>query len=81
MELELPIYHYGEDTLKLAELELEVDLEDLELKPITFYNIDAIGCYFENDTEYSVVFAVGKEFLCPFNYAQLKDIVREAKEY
>jgi hypothetical protein len=79
MELELPIFHYGEDTLKLVELELEVDLEDLELKPITFYHIDGIGSYFEGDTEYSVVFSSGKEFLCPFNYMELKKFVKEAR--
>lgn len=81
MELELPIFHYGEDTLKLAELEVEVSLDQLDIKEITFYNIDAIGSYVEDEVEYGIVFVVGKEFLCPLNYEQLKDAVRKAKEY
>lgn len=81
MELEPPIYHYGDDTIKLAELDVEVSLDHLDIKEITFYNIDAVGSYTEDDVDYGVVFVVGKEFLCPLTYEQLKDVVREARKY
>jgi len=35
MELELPIYHYGDDTIKLAELDVEVSLDQLDVKELT----------------------------------------------
>lgn len=81
MELELQVFNYTPELLGLVKLDVEVTLDELELNPMTFYNIDGISPYIENEIEYTIIFSSGREFISPIHYEALKDVVREARKY
>ena len=57
----IPIFYKNEDTNiqdQFEELGIKTEaipLEDYDIRQITFYNIDAVSQYFNNDKEYSRV--------------------------
>lgn len=73
--IELNILYNTEETQKLAELELDVPIEDSEERIMTFYRIDYIRKYYSKKSgikEYSVVGVAGDEWICTLTYAELK---------
>ncbi len=68
MILELPIYHHTDGTRTLKGLGLDYQIEDCEIRPITFYHIDAISPYIDNSKEYGSIHTNDSEYTCPLNY-------------
>lgn len=79
--IELNIYTYGDDQLPAANLEIHIPLEDCELRKITFYNIDAVSTYKENEKEYTSVFAGGTNFIVDKEYNEVIELINKANGY
>lgn len=73
--IELPIYHEPEESESLADLGIKSNITDCVTKRMTFYNIEAIGTYTEEDRDMSVVFSNWMDFICPWGYERLKKFV------
>ena len=72
--IELDIYYNTDETSKLEELEIKVDLDDCELKKTLFITIDAVSPYEGNRT---LIYSSGDIFVCALSYKELKKILSE----
>ena len=72
--LELMIAHYSSEDYNLKELGIDTE-EKIEYLEKTFYSIDAIGKFYEDDdsgTIRGMIYAGGFDFICKISYDQLK---------
>ena len=72
-EIELPIFHYTEKTDTLKKLGLDYKLSDCEIRYMTFYNINAVSPYLDEDKEYCSIHSNGSEFICSLSYLKVKE--------
>lgn len=63
--IKLPIYFHSDETARLAELEIESNYEDCEIKQMHFYQISAIVDADFDGNEGSLIYANGDVFECP----------------
>lgn len=76
LPVELPIYFNTDDTSALESLGIEPNIRNCELKSVTFFTIDAIAPYKEDDGfEYSIIYSGGTEFACKYTYVTIKQIL------
>ena len=79
MELELPIFHHSDNTISLKDMGIDYSLSDCEVKPITFYNINAISVYIDGENEYCSIHCNNLEYICPQTHREVKSLIRKAK--
>jgi hypothetical protein len=78
-KIKLPIFFNTEETYQKEELGIETSLEEAELKHTTFYSIDVITPYIENDNEYCKIYAGGSEFICSLPVKEVEKLVEKIK--
>jgi hypothetical protein len=76
MVIEFNILHSTEKTRELNKLDIDYPLSDCDVRPITFYHINAIGTHFDrndNDKEYVEIHTNGNEFIvADLDYLEVK---------
>lgn len=78
MTLELPIVWNTEQSKALEEL--GIDTDDYTLRKVTFFNIDAIHPYEEEDhAEHTMIIVGCEEYITPIPYMRLLEMIKEAK--
>ena len=82
--LELPIFHHTDSTAQAKELGLDYDIEDTQIRPVTFYHINAVSPYSEslediNNPQLSAIHSNGTEYICPIPYEKLLAKIDEAR--
>lgn len=80
MILKLPIYHHTDGTRALKGLGLDYQIEDCDIRPITFYHINAVSPYFDNGKEYSSVHTNDSEYTCPMTYKDIQEAILVARK-
>lgn len=75
MKIKLPIFYHTDETTSLKSVGVDYQLEDCEIKEITFYNIDAISPNIEEDKEYCTIFSSGDEFTCSLSYKEVEYLI------
>lgn len=73
--IELQIFFYTEDTHALEKVGIPTSLEANELRPMMFYNIDAIAPHIDGEKEYCAVHTSGKEFICNLTFMEVKELI------
>lgn len=75
--IELDTFFHNEDTSKLEEMGMDYDVDDCDIRKMTFYDIKTIAPYFGNndDKNYCTVGANGSPFICKITYSQLKALL------
>jgi hypothetical protein len=78
-QIELPILFHTENTALSTKLEMECRLSDYETRNMTFYRIDGVSPYIdeEDKTEYCNIHVNGAEYICNSTYAQVKRMIDE----
>jgi hypothetical protein len=62
----------------LVDLDIDIPLKECEINSMKFYNIDAVGRYWENDdpdVEYGTIIVSGMNLVTPFSHEELIKIV------
>lgn len=73
--IELEILFFDKDEAQLDNIGIRPDINEIGTRSITFYNIDCIHPYYENDKNMSCVVCSGQEFICDMDYGELKNIL------
>lgn len=73
--LEIEVYVYGEDQLNTALLDIEIPIDECELRQITIFNIEAILPYIENEKEFISIHTGGTCFVSPYTYNEMKELL------
>lgn len=80
--IELDIFHHTKATKEKDAQGLPWILSECDIKPMMFYNINAIGEYTDDDdSKYSSVYANGDVWNCMLEYDQLKMKLDEWRTY
>jgi len=80
MELELEVLWHTDDTRVLDELEQSYDVDKLENRTMTFYNIDAISPnHWDKDYNFCNIWCGGEKWISPYTYEQVKEMIKVAK--
>lgn len=79
MELELEVLWHTDDTRVLADTGIDFDVEELERKIITFYNIDVISPYKWDDYEFCKINAGGETWISAYDYEGTKQRIAAAR--
>lgn len=61
----LPISFYTPEQIQARKIDIEVKVDSCEFEIMTFFTIDAIAPFHEDDREYTSIFSGSKEFICP----------------
>lgn len=75
--LEIDCFYHSETTASLKDLDIEYSLSDCDVRPIMFYDIDAISSYSDGIGDYSCVHTNGCEFTTILSYNELKKIIEQ----
>ena len=76
--LEIDIYVHTDKSVELDKLDIEFSLKDTRLQKSTFYLINAIYPYFEDDIEVgTMILTNGTECVTPIKYNDLKDLIKK----
>lgn len=79
--IELPVFHYNDQTSTLSKLDIETNFEDNDIKMVTFYNINGICISSNNGKDYGMVLCNGDEYITPMTYNELKLKLSGYEEY
>lgn len=80
MELNIEVLWHTDDTRVLADVGLDVNVEDLERKTITFYSIDVISPYkWDDDNMFCKINAGGETWISAYDYEGTKQRIAAAK--
>jgi hypothetical protein len=77
MKVRLPILAYSETGAALLDLDIEVSLDESDVKEMVFYNIDCLASYFEDGKEYCVVFSAGEQFTSNLTMDQVEELIEK----
>jgi hypothetical protein len=75
--LEIDCFYHSETTASLKDLEIQYSLADCDVRPIMFYDIDAISSYSDGEGEYSCIHSNGCEFTTILSYNELKTAIEQ----
>jgi hypothetical protein len=77
MRVDLPIFWNNKDNQILDDLgiETEVDFKECEVRIVTFYVINLIY-KFNNEDEYTVVMSNGESFVCELNKTEVEKLIK-----
>lgn len=80
MELEIEVLWHSDKTKKLDEAGIDFDIDEVEWKTMTFYNIDAISPNLWDDTHtFCNIYAGGEKWIACYTYEGVKDMIAAAK--
>ena len=74
----LPILHHSDNTATFKEMGIDYSLDECETRDMTFYHINAISPYYENDKEYTNIHTNGSEYICTLLIKDVKNIIKNS---
>lgn len=78
--IELDIFHHTNATKQKDEQGLDWLMAECDIRSMTFYRIDVISKYMDDDdSEYSNIYVGGEVWNCLLTYEDLKEKLREWK--
>jgi hypothetical protein len=80
MNITLDIFHHSTKTTQFKDLEIDYKLTDCELRPVTFYTIDAISQHEEDGKTYGTIHCNGREFIASLSYGELWEKLNKIKK-
>jgi len=75
MKITLPILFNTYKLQSLQDADINYDLRECEVRNMTFYNIDAIADYFENDIEYSQIYYCNTSVYCTLKKSEVEKMI------
>jgi hypothetical protein len=75
--LEIDCFYHSETTASLKDLDIRYSLADCDVRPIMFYDIDAISSYSDGEGDYSCIHSNGCEFTTILSYNELKKAIEQ----
>jgi len=73
--IELQIFHHTDLTSVYSKASIEYTMDECETRLMTFYQINGISPWYENDKEYTEIHANGTCYICPLTYLETKKII------
>lgn len=72
--IDIPCFYMTDEVESLDRLDLDYDLEDCEVKKVTFFIIDNVSEWYEGENRYSCIRSGGTSYICPMSR---KDLVNK----
>ena len=69
--ISLKILFYNDNASELADLGIETDMSESDVREIIFFNINAISPYIVDNKQYTCIHSNGSEFICIETYDKL----------
>ena len=63
--IDLPCFYMNDDQQALSELDIDYDIRECEEKIVTFFSIDNVQEWVEDELNYSCIRSGGASFICP----------------
>jgi len=76
----IDIFHHSTNTTQLDSVGIDYKLTDCDLRPVTFYNIEAISSHIEDGTNYGSIHCNGREFIASISYPELWEKINKLKK-
>jgi hypothetical protein len=73
--LELHCLFNDTEQAKLEDLGIRPNILSADTRPITFYNIQNLSPYYEQNQNYSCIESGGQEYIIPKTYEEVKQII------
>lgn len=73
--LELDILFHNESTEVQNSIGIDYSLQDCDIRKVTFFHIDAVTPYIDNNIEYSSIFSSGQVFTCVLTYREAVEAI------
>ena len=73
--IELQILWWDKPEVELNNLGIRPELNEKETRPFTFYSIDCIAPYNEDDKEFCTIVSGGAEYIATESYKNIKNIL------
>jgi len=73
--IELNILYNSEDQDNLQDLEIQTEIKDCIIDKMTFYSINSIAPYHEDDVDYTSINSGGIEYICIENYYKVQELI------
>jgi hypothetical protein len=71
--IELYCLYWDDSQTQLNDLGIRPNIEECELKPVTFYKIDHIKPYIEGKHSFTTVVSSGEEYIAKVEYETLRN--------
>lgn len=80
MELDIEVLWHTDETRVLNDSGIDVDVDDLERKTITFYSVDVISPYkWDKDHMFCKINSGGEVWIAAYEYEDVKMMIAAAK--
>lgn len=76
----LDIFHHNDQTTTLKDVGIDYSLTECDLRPVTFYTINAISTYEENGRKHASIHTNGREFIASISYEELWEKLNKLKK-
>jgi hypothetical protein len=74
----LPIFHHTDQSATLKDCGIEYTFEgNCEIRDVTFYQINVISEYFEDDKSYTSIHSNGSEYISSLNIKEVEKIIQK----
>jgi len=74
----LPIFHHTDQSATLKDCGIDYTFEDnCEIRDVTFYQINAISEYFEDDRSCTSIHSNGSEYISSLNIKEVEKIIQQ----
>lgn len=80
MKIKLPILFNTDSTQSMQNAEIDFDLRLCEVRPMIFFEINALASYFENGIEYSQIWSNGESFYCTLKTYEVEKLIDKQKQ-
>ena len=75
MKLKIPVLWHTEETRQKEELGIDVSSEEVTTRIVTFYTIDSIVDYYEDDEVYTKFYCSGQVYLTTLQRDELEELI------
>lgn len=77
LPITIPIYHHTKDTESLKSLGIGYSIQDCEKRNITFYNINAVATYIDDEgIEYANIHTDGSQYISPMTAKKVNELIQ-----
>ena len=77
MKITLPIFFINENDATLQDLGIKTNIEDSDVREITFYHINYIATYIEDGKSYGLIGTNDENMISPWSKEKIEKLIDE----
>lgn len=73
--IQLNVFHHSDETSTFKDVGMDYKLSDCEVRPIIFYNINAISPYIIDESEHCAIHTNNSEYICVLSFSEVAKLI------